>query len=100
MSPTEKRRYLPACLHALMAAAEWVAGERTRQVVSHCFFPAAEETTRGKRRDERGGEDGENVPDTSVTSCFFFFFCRLAIFCSLKRYDTGQKTHSSSGRTS
>lgn len=47
--------YLPACLHALMAAAEWGAGERTKQAVSHCFFHPEEETTRGK--EEMSGEE-------------------------------------------
>lgn len=94
MSPTEKRRYLPACLHALMAAAEWGAGERTRQAVSHCFFHTEEETTRG-RGDERGGEERmERMLRTPRRSLL------LAYFCSLKRYETGPKTHSSTGRTS
>lgn len=76
MSLTEKRRYLPACLHALMAAAEWGAGERTRQAVSHCFFHTEEETTRG-REDERGGEDGENAPDTSAITVVSLLSVRL-----------------------
>lgn len=51
--------YLPACLHALMGAAEWGAGERTRQAVSHCFFHlgkkqhGGEERMSGKERMER-----------------------------------------------
>lgn len=40
-----KMCYLPAYLHALMAAEEWEAGERSKsQRVSHCCLRAAEET--------------------------------------------------------
>lgn len=40
-----KMCYLPGYLHALMAAEEWEAGERSEsQWVSHCFFHAEEAT--------------------------------------------------------
>lgn len=60
---SRRRRYLPACLHALTAAEEWEAGgeEARQRRVSHCFsrHRGKKQQVRAEPKDETETDGGE-----------------------------------------
>lgn len=74
---SKRRRYLPACLHALTAAEEWEAGgeEARQRRVSHCFS-----RRRGKKQQVRAEPKDETETDGGE-----LLFKRQTSICSMRK---------------